>query len=236
MALKLKLTKAEFDKLPADVKAEYLPDGDAYKLDVDGIEDTGALQRAKQRETEARKSAEKKLEELETQMEELRSAAGKKGEDIAKLEKGWKDKLAEVETNSKTEREKLQGHIRSQLVDNVASTLANKLSKSPVLLLPHIKARLMADFDGDKPVTKVLGADGKPSALTLEQLEAEFVANKDFASIIVGSRASGGAGNRAPTSVPGGGAANPPSDLNLATAKATDLVAAIQAKKEAAAT
>jgi hypothetical protein len=38
----------------------------------------------------------------------------------------------------------------------------------------------------------VLGPDGKPSAATLDELKAEFVANEAFAPIIAGSKASGG--------------------------------------------
>ena len=52
MALKRKITKADYDKLAADLKTEYVADGDDnYRLDLDGEEDTGALKRAKDRET-----------------------------------------------------------------------------------------------------------------------------------------------------------------------------------------
>ncbi|WEM33661.1 head scaffolding protein [Pseudomonas phage PSA-KC1] len=69
--------------------------------------------------------------------------------------------------------------------------------------MPHIKSRLMADFEGDTPVTRVLDKDGKPSALTIDELANEFVANKDFSAIITASKASGGAGK---PSQNGGGA------------------------------
>jgi hypothetical protein len=57
MALKLKLAKTEFEKLSAELQAEYIEDGDEYRLDVSGIEDTGALRRAKDREVQLRKDA-----------------------------------------------------------------------------------------------------------------------------------------------------------------------------------
>ena len=64
MALKRKITKADYDKLAADLKTEYVADGDDnYRLDLDGEEDTGALKRAKDRETQLRKDAEKKAAE-----------------------------------------------------------------------------------------------------------------------------------------------------------------------------
>ena len=42
MALKKKLTKAEYEKLSEHIKAEYIEDGDGFRLDIDGDEDTGA--------------------------------------------------------------------------------------------------------------------------------------------------------------------------------------------------
>ena len=70
--------------------------------------------------------------------------------------------------------------------------MAAEISTSPSLLLPHIKARLQADLDGDAPATKVLDRDGKPSAMTVADLSKEFVDNKDFAAIIRATKASGG--------------------------------------------
>ena len=40
MALKKKLSKAEYDKLSDAIKAEYIEDGDGFRLDIDGDEDT----------------------------------------------------------------------------------------------------------------------------------------------------------------------------------------------------
>ncbi|WBF76910.1 hypothetical protein PSV3_00208 [Septimatrevirus PSV33] len=57
MALKKKLTKEEHAKLSDALKAEYIEDGDGFRLDVDGDEDTGALKRAKDREAQLRKDA-----------------------------------------------------------------------------------------------------------------------------------------------------------------------------------
>lgn len=212
MALKKKVTKDEYAKLSDSKKEEYIEDGDGgYKLDVEGDEDTGALKRAKDREVQLRKDAEKKAQELEDKLNELDNNNARKKGDIATLEKQWAeknkkeiDKLTETWNSEKqvlTERlSKFETNSKKQLVDNVALQLATKLNhKSPKVLLPHIKERLLADLEGDEPVTVILGADGKPSKLTLDQLEAEFVANKDFAGIIIGSKASGSAGNPKPS-------------------------------------
>ena len=62
------------------------------------------------------------------------------------------------------------------LVDNVAVSLANELAVqgSAAILIPHIKARLEVDTTGGEPKTIVLGTDGKRSALTVDELKAEF--------------------------------------------------------------
>ena len=67
MALKKKLTKEEHSKLSDHLKAEYIEDGDGdgFRLDIDGDEDTGALKRAKDREAQLRRDAEAKLREAQ---------------------------------------------------------------------------------------------------------------------------------------------------------------------------
>lgn len=67
MAHKKSLTKAEWDALPeptrkffADEKV-YVPDGDNFKLDAEGIEDTSGLKTALQKERDARTQFEKDL-------------------------------------------------------------------------------------------------------------------------------------------------------------------------------
>ena len=71
MALKKKLTKAEYEKLSEHIKAEYIEDGDGFRLDIDGDEDTGALKRAKDREAQLRREAETKLREAQEQLDAL---------------------------------------------------------------------------------------------------------------------------------------------------------------------
>jgi hypothetical protein len=205
MALKAKITKEQFAKLPADIQAEYVEDGDSYKLDVEGLEDTGALRRAKDRESQGRKDAEAALREAQEELERINGDDARKKGDIATLEKSWQKKLDDQKADYEGKVAKLTSHTTKSLVDNVALSVATKISNSPQLLIPHIRARLQANFDGDEPVTVVLGKDGKPSTMTVDELSAEFVANKDFSAIIVGSKASGGASK---PSTSGGGAPN----------------------------
>lgn len=203
MALKKKLTKEEHAKLSDALKAEYIEDGDGFRLDVDGDEDTGALKRAKDREAQLRKDAEKEAKELRERLESIEGDDARKKGDIATLEKSWQSKLEKQREEYEAKVSKLTSHTTKTLVDNVASQLAHKISNAPAIIMPHIKSRLIADFESDTPVTRVLDKDGKPSALTIDELANEFVANKDFSAIITASKASGGAGK---PSQNGGGA------------------------------
>ena len=214
MALKKKLTKAEYEKLSEHIKAEYIEDGDGFRLDIDGDEDTGALKRAKDREAQLRRDAEAKLREAQEELDRINGDDARKKGDIATLEKSWQKKLDDTKAEYEGKVSKLTTHTTKTLVDNVATQIATKISNAPALLLPHVKSRLQADFEGDSPVTRVLDKDGKPSAMTVEELAAEFVANKDFSAIITASKASGGAGK--PSNQNGGGAPNQsdkPADL-----------------------
>lgn len=191
MALKKKISKEAFDKLSDELKAEYIEKDGEYVLDIDGDEDTGALKRAKDREAQLRREAEKRAKEAEDRLADLEGDDARKRGDIETLEKSWNKKHEDTKTNYEERISKKDAFIKNSLVDSVAKDIAHKISTSPALIMPHIKSRLMADLDGDAPSTKVLDANGQPSAMTVAELEQEFVANKDFSAIIIGSKASG---------------------------------------------
>ena len=233
MALKKKLTKAEYEKLSDALKSEYISDGDDYKLDLDGDEDTGALKRAKDRETQLRRDAEKKAKELEEQLAAISDTDARKKGDIETLEKSWQKKEGETKAAYDARIAKLEGHIKTSLVDTVASQIAHKISSAPALILPHIKARLAADLEGDAPSTKVLDKDGKVSAFTVEDLTKEFVANKDFSAIMIGSKASGGGAPKQGLGKLGSATTqNSEQPTSLASMSPRDLAATIKANKE----
>lgn len=236
MALKQKITKEEHAKLAVHFQSEYVEDGDGYRLDVEGAEDTGALQRAKIRETELRKAAEadlKKLQDAEAerqrQLDTLTESEARKAGDIATLEKGWQAKLDTQKTEYEGKLAKVGKFVDTTLVDNVAIKLAGELSpKHSALLLPHIKARIAVDNTGDEPKTVVLGADGKASELTIDALKAELVANKDYAGIIIASQASGGANSNKPNQ-PNGSAVQGDQKTDLSKLSGADLAASLGA-------
>ena len=231
MALKLKITAAEFDKLSDGIKSEYIDNGDGtYRLDTD-VEDTGALKRAKDREAQLRKDAEKKARELEERLAALEGDDARKKGDIDTLEKAWKEKADREKADLQAVIDRHQNYISKTLVDNVASSLAAEISTAPKLLAPHIRARLQADLSGDTPMTKVLDNNGKVSELSLEQLREEITNNADFATIIKGSKSSGGGAADGRGGAARKTSSHPEAPLDLSKAKAADLVAAIEARK-----
>lgn len=232
MALKKRITKEQHEALNEAFKGEYKADGDNFVLDIDGDEDTGALRRAKDREAQKARDAEAKANELQQQLDALSTDDARKTGDIKTLDKSWQTKLDTQKTDFEAKINVLTGHISKSLVDNVAMQIAHKISTAPKVLIPHIKSRLKADFDGDVPVTRVLDKDGKPSALTVDELANEFVADKDFSGIITASKATGGAGKSNQLSNGGAGANNndsPPPDLSKMPP--SELAARIKAQK-----
>jgi hypothetical protein len=192
MSLKKKLDKATYDALSTEIKSFYSEKDGSYHLDIDDDDDNNAaLKRAKDREKQARKEAEEKLKKLQGQFDELMGNDAKKRGDIAALEKAWNDKLTKEVTEREAKIVKSNKYIERLLVDNVATTLAAKISIAPDLLLPHIRARLKADLESDEPTTVVLDEKGTPTKFTLTDLEKEISGDKRFASVIIGSKASG---------------------------------------------
>ena len=186
--LKFKIDKAAFDALSDDQKAMYQEAGEGYQLAIEGLPDVSGLE-AKVNELLGEKEAAEKAAR-----EAAEEKARKEG-DVAAIENSWKQKLADTEARYQSQIENLNGSLNTLLVDNVAQSLATKLAgEAAPVMLPHIKSRLSVEMKDGKPVTRVLDADGKPSALTVDELGAEFTGNKAFAGVIIGSKASGTGG------------------------------------------
>lgn len=227
MALKHKIDEAAFKKLPKDVQAEYkkADGGEEYVLDVEGLEDTGTLKRAKEHEVERRKEAEKKLKDLQTKMdevntelEELRDTKAKAGDAVAAAEKKAADKLAKREKELSEQSAALQRALEEQMVTNVATGIATELAgDNAELLLPHIQKRLVAEFKDGKVATKIRGADGEVSAMTADELKKEVLSSGKFAAVVVASKGSGSGG-----AGPRRGAGGNPTQKKLSEMTATE--------------
>lgn len=229
----LKYFLDSLDDLDDSQKALYAEkEGGGFQLQVDGVEDTSALKRAKDHEKEARKAAEDKARELSDQLAEIQKKAkeaeddkARKSGDTEALENSWKEKLANRETELSGQIDSLKGEVQNLLVDSKAAALAAEISSAPNVILPHIKSRMAVEYDeSGKPQTRILDANGKPSAATLDDLKSELTAREDFQAIIIGSKASGGGAGAGGS---GGGA----SKIDLSKATPKEKVAYLKSKR-----
>lgn len=203
MALKLTITSEEHAALDEHVKPLYTVDGDNFKLAVDGLEDTGALKRAKDREALAAKEAKERAEALQIELDDLKAKEAdedknkhRKTKDLDALERSWKeeaDKRVKVESDKREKREK---QLEALLVDSRAEAIAAELFTVLEIGRDYVRKFLRAELDGDEPITRVLDAAGQPTAKSLDDFKKELLANDSLKGILVASKASGGgAGN-----------------------------------------
>jgi hypothetical protein len=197
--MKLKIKLDSLDGLDEATKALYIEKDGAFHLDLDGYEDPAALLRAKQHEKDARKKAEDDLRTLreefttfKSEVEAERDDKNRKKGNVAELDASWQAKYDKLKADHAKDIEKLNGKIKTLLVDNVATTLAAELSDSPELLSDLIRKRLTVEDGANGPETRVLDAGGNLSALTVDELREEFKGNKKYAAVIRGSQSSGG--------------------------------------------
>lgn len=188
MALKKLIDAAAYEKLDEATKALYVKAGDGYKVDLEGDEgptqaDIDALKQAKQHEKDARLAAERELKVLK--------AAGE-------------GNSTEAET-LKTQIEDLNNRLSAR--DNAlkksaleaASAAVTAKSKFPNVIKPHVMGRLQADINEEgNAVVVILGADGKPSKMTFDELTEEFKKNKEFEGLMLAPTSSGSGGGNPP--------------------------------------
>lgn len=211
--MKIKISKADYDREPTHIQALCTAAGDGFELDTTAVEDVTGLKNAKRAAADEAKAAKAaaaaakaELDATKTELADFtelaKSSVPKANLDA--LEKSYNQKLKATTDAAAAEKTKLEGGLAKHLVGSVAASLAGEISTAPSLLLPHITSRLAVGFDADgNAVTKVVGADGLPSALTVDDLKKEFVAKKEFAPII---KAGNGSGGGAPNNSTGGGA------------------------------
>jgi hypothetical protein len=194
MGLKHKIDKKTFDKLPPEMQENYNVDEDGknYTLDVEGLDDAGELKRAKDRETEAAKKLRKELKTAQDELAALQEASA--GNDVEKI-KATMQKKYDTDIQAANDKvTKLTNALKNKAVDAVADAMAARISTSPKLILPVIKGALQADIDDEGEVSIVVIEDGKPSKKAVADFEKELVASKDYAAIMIGTKASGGGG------------------------------------------
>lgn len=201
----MKLTKAQYDALPEGLKALYKATGeDTYEptfvTSEDHEQSIAGLKKKNEELIGKDKASRTAAEEAERKRQEAADEAARKAGDVQALEASWQKKLDDVINANKAELESRDSFINQTLVDAKAHELATTLGgKSAAVLMPHIKPRLTVEKGQDgKYSTRILDADGKPSALTIEDLGKEFRSNEAFAGIITtptNNGLGGGLGN-----------------------------------------
>ena len=213
----LKRILENLDGVEDSLKKLYVEKDGKFYLEFDGQGDIDNAEKKRKIEIEHRKKAEAKLTDLQSQFESVQSKlqaieeanennnyeGNKKKGDIDALENSWKQKLETQKSDFENQISALNGSLSGLLVDNNAQKLASELAieGSSEALIPHITRRLGVDVREGKHVPVVLDAEGKPSALTLDELKAEIGSNAAFAPLISGSKANGGGASNS-----GGGA------------------------------
>ena len=203
MALKMILDSV--DDLPDVLKGEYTKGEDGkFHLSLEGAEDTGALKRAKDHEKNLRVAAEQRVTELQEQIttltgerdtaiQERDAAKADKGKDVQALEQSWQAKVDAANKKLADTEAALTSEVERLLVTNTAQAMAAEISTVPELFQSVIAQRLKVEKGADgKYFTRVLDANGTPSAATIDELRNELLANDKYAAIIVSGKGSGG--------------------------------------------
>ena len=169
-----------------------------YQLKVTGIpepekEDLSGLKNKVDELLREKKAASQKAREAAEEAEAARLEAAKKGNDTEALDKSWQEKFNAREIELKKELEELSGTLVKLTSGQTATKIAAEIAVqgSADVLLPHLERRLRTEFREGSPVTVVLDKDGKPSAMSVDELKAEFQNSAAFAPLIVGTKANG---------------------------------------------
>lgn len=177
--------------------------------DIDGLKASRDALLAEKKEQQ-RLAQEAENEKLRIEREALEEAARQKG-DWQALEDSYKAKLAEKETEFTSQAENLRKQVYKLTVGDQALKLASEISKSHAIgiMTPFIEQRLTLDENNN---VRVLDLQGKPSAMTIDDLKQEFKANAMFQDIVVANNSSGGGATGGGF---GGGAAKKPSEYSV---------------------
>ena len=153
-------------------------------------------------ETKAAKA--KAKEEAEAARVAAEEAARKSG-DVSALDKSWQEKYGKLESDAAAKVAAANAQLQSVLVDSVAQKAAMDIAvdaECAELLADKLRGSLgLAEVDG-KMQTVVFDADGKRSALTVDELKKQLVAK--YPRLVKGNPAGGAGGLPQPAGGAGG--------------------------------
>lgn len=210
MALKTKIGKADFDKLPDALKTEYIADGEGYKLDADYEDVTGlkanrdevlkqlaeAKKAMKAYEGLDPEAARKALETATAAEDEKLKAAGA----FEELKKKLEDRhAAELQTATEREQSLLSNLHRERLINYLTTKEGDKvLPERASYAYGDLKEQIELASDDSGFSLRLKGGigDAKELETVVEGLKAKspflFAANGALGSGATGSDTKGG--------------------------------------------
>ncbi|QYW02853.1 coil containing protein [Vibrio phage BUCT006] len=138
-------------------------------------------------ELEALKESIAKLEAKNSELLQEKKTAKQQAEEAARASMTTEELKADYEMRMEKLKGEIEGEwsgkynkvleqLQTDRIDGKALKLASKLSDYPDALLPHIKSRIGFEVGDNGFEDFVKGQDGKRTAATWEELEAEFKA------------------------------------------------------------
>lgn len=206
------------DGLDESQKAFYTEKEGKFYLQVEGVVPESSvaglkanhdqlLSEKKEQQRLAQEAEAKRIEADRLAQEEIARKSG----NLEAIENSWKEKLASRELELSNQLSQVQAKNYELTVGRTAQEMAGKLAKPHAqrLLAKEINERLTLDENGN---IRVLDSQGKPSALTIAELENELRSDATYQDIIIINNSSGGG---ATGGGQGGGAAKNPKEYSV---------------------
>lgn len=192
--MKYTIDKDAFDGLSEPLQGEYEEKDGAYVLKLEGHEDAFVPKHKKDEAEKHRKEAEQRATELSKQQEKLMAdlEAAKGTKEIEQVRESHRKEVERIKAEYAQKEEAAQQEIHKSMIREEAQKFASEKFTVPSAISRLYQDRLTVERVGDKPVIRVLEADGSPSVKSLDDLRKEFLENKEFSPIIKASGGSGG--------------------------------------------
>lgn len=140
------------------------------------------------------KAAKAKAKEAEDAAAAAAEKAAKEGGDVEALTASYDAKIEKMGADHKAEIDELHGALRSTTAESRATSVASELAMDG--FERHIKRdildRLRTEVVEGKVKETILDKDGKPSAMTIDDLKAEIRSDPANKAMVRASNASGG--------------------------------------------
>lgn len=194
----------------------------AYFLKVAGVvpeDDVNGLKASRDALLAEKKEQQRLAQEAEAERQRIEREAqeklAKEKGDWAALDESYKARELELKTQAQEREDALRKQVYKLTVGESAIKVAAELAKphAQAILSRFIEERLTLDENNN---VRVLDSQGKPSAMTIDDLKAEFKANAMFQDIVVVNNSSGGGATGGGL---GGGATKKPSEYTVAEMK-----------------